>query len=106
MSLWDNPLGELRVPLTWAAAIALVVAVVAATAILLSDRRETFKAEATKIEKWGQSAGRYLKTVKLGDVAAKAKGFLGGVGDFVKNAWDSITRIRMKSCITVSNRPK
>ncbi len=46
MSLRDNSLGELKVPLTWAAAIALVVAVVAATAILLSDRRETFKAEA------------------------------------------------------------
>jgi rod shape-determining protein MreC len=46
VSLRDNPLGELRVPLTWAAAIALVVAVVAAVAILISDRRETFKAEA------------------------------------------------------------
>jgi rod shape-determining protein MreC len=46
VSLRDNPLGELKVPLTWAAAIALIVAVVAATAILLSDRRETFKAEA------------------------------------------------------------
>ncbi|WP_394764416.1 rod shape-determining protein MreC [Phenylobacterium sp.] len=46
MSFRDNPLGELKVPLTWAAAIALIVAVVAATAILLSDRRETFKAEA------------------------------------------------------------
>ena len=46
MSLRDNPLGELKVPLTWAAAIALVVAAVAAGAILISDRRETFKAEA------------------------------------------------------------
>lgn len=46
MSFRDNPLGELKVPLTWAAAIALVVAVIAATATLLSDRRETFKAEA------------------------------------------------------------
>ncbi len=46
MSFRDNPFGELKVPLTWAAAIALIVAVVAATAILLSDRRETFKAEA------------------------------------------------------------
>ena len=46
MSLRDNSLGELKVPLTWAAAIALVVAVIAATAILLSDRRETFRAEA------------------------------------------------------------
>jgi rod shape-determining protein MreC len=46
VSLRDNPLGELKVPLTWIAAVSLVVAVVAATAILLSDRRETFKAEA------------------------------------------------------------
>jgi rod shape-determining protein MreC len=46
VSLRDNPLGELKVPLTWAGAIALVVAGVAATAILLADRRETFKAEA------------------------------------------------------------
>ena len=46
MSLRDNPLGELKVPLTWAGAIALVVAAVAATAILIADRRETFKAEA------------------------------------------------------------
>jgi rod shape-determining protein MreC len=46
VSLRDNPLGELKVPLTWAGAIALVVAAVAATAILIADRRETFKAEA------------------------------------------------------------
>jgi rod shape-determining protein MreC len=46
VSLRDNPFGELKVPLTWAAAIALIVAAIAATAILLSDRRETFKAEA------------------------------------------------------------
>ena len=46
MSLRDNPLGELKVPLTWAAAIALIVAGVAAAALLLSDRRETFKSEA------------------------------------------------------------
>jgi len=46
VSLRDNPLGELRVPLTWAGAIALVVAAVVAIAVLVSDRRETFKAEA------------------------------------------------------------
>jgi rod shape-determining protein MreC len=44
--LRDNPLGELKVPLTWAAAIALVVAAVVAIAFLVSDRRETFQAEA------------------------------------------------------------
>ena len=46
MSLRDNPLGELKVPLTWAAAVALVVAAIVAVALLLSDRRETFQAEA------------------------------------------------------------
>ncbi len=46
MSLRDNPLGELKVPLTWAAAVALIVAAVVAVAFLVSDRRETFQAEA------------------------------------------------------------
>lgn len=46
MSLRDNPLGELKVPLAWTAAIALVVAAVVAVALLLSDRRETLRAEA------------------------------------------------------------
>lgn len=46
MSLRDSPLGELKVPLTWTAAVALIVAGVAATAVLLSDRRETFQGEA------------------------------------------------------------
>ena len=46
MSLRDNPLGELKVPLTWAAAVALIVAAVVAIAFLISDRRETFQAEA------------------------------------------------------------
>jgi len=46
VSLRDNPLGELKVPLTWAAAVALIVAAVVAIAFLISDRRETFQAEA------------------------------------------------------------
>ncbi|HSV02179.1 MAG TPA: rod shape-determining protein MreC, partial [Phenylobacterium sp.] len=46
MSLRDSPLGELKVPLTWTAAIAVIVAIVAVVAILVSDRRETFRSEA------------------------------------------------------------
>ncbi|WP_308238225.1 rod shape-determining protein MreC [Phenylobacterium sp. J367] len=46
MSLRDSPLGELKVPLAWTAAVAVIVAGVAATAVLMSDRRETFQAEA------------------------------------------------------------
>lgn len=46
MSLRESPLGELKVPLTWTAAVAVIVAIVAVVAILVSDRRDTFKTEA------------------------------------------------------------
>src|ERR1700758_2703011 len=46
MSLRDSQFGELKVPLTWTAAGALIVAAVIAIALLLTDRRETFRAEA------------------------------------------------------------
>jgi rod shape-determining protein MreC len=46
MSLRDNPLGELKVPLTWTAGIVFLVVLIAAVAILLSDRRETFDTDA------------------------------------------------------------
>jgi rod shape-determining protein MreC len=46
MSLRDSQFGELKVPLTWTAAVALIVAAVIAVALLMSDRRETFRAEA------------------------------------------------------------
>ncbi|WP_300574822.1 rod shape-determining protein MreC [Phenylobacterium sp.] len=46
MSLRDNPFGEIRVPLVWTAGVALIVAVVVAAALLLGDRRETFRNEA------------------------------------------------------------
>ena len=46
MSLRDNPLGELRVPLTWTAGIVFIVVMIASVAILLSDRREDFDTDA------------------------------------------------------------
>jgi rod shape-determining protein MreC len=46
MSFRDSQFGELKVPLTWTAAVALIVAAVIAVALLMSDRRETFRAEA------------------------------------------------------------
>jgi rod shape-determining protein MreC len=46
VSLRESPLGELKVPLTWTAAIAVIVAIVAVVAILVSDRRETFRSQA------------------------------------------------------------
>ncbi len=46
MAFREGPFGDLKVPLTWMAAVALIVAGVVATALLLSDRRETLKTEA------------------------------------------------------------
>ena len=46
MSLRDGPLGDIRVPLTWSAAAALVIAAIIAGALLFGDRRETMKAQA------------------------------------------------------------
>lgn len=42
MSLRDNPLGELKVPLTWTAGVVLIVVLIAAVALLLGERREDF----------------------------------------------------------------
>jgi rod shape-determining protein MreC len=42
----ESPLGELKVPLTWTAAVAVIVAAVIAVALLISDRRETLQDEA------------------------------------------------------------
>jgi len=46
MSYRDNPLGELRVPLTWTAGIVFLVVLIASVAVLLSDRREVFDTDA------------------------------------------------------------
>jgi rod shape-determining protein MreC len=90
VSLRDNPLGELKVPLTWAAAIALVVAVVAATAILLSDRRETFKAEAYGVSR--QASDKVLAPV--GDVLAAPGRWTGTGVDTVRDYFGAASENR------------
>jgi rod shape-determining protein MreC len=46
LSLRDGPFGDIRVPLTWSAAAALVIAAIIAAALLFSDRRDSMKAGA------------------------------------------------------------
>jgi rod shape-determining protein MreC len=90
VSLRDNPLGELKVPLTWTAAVALIVAAVVAIAFLVSDRRETFQAEA-------YGAGRRASDTVLapvGDVLA-TPGRWAGVGiDTVRGYFFAISENR------------
>ncbi|HEY3695191.1 rod shape-determining protein MreC [Phenylobacterium sp.] len=67
MAFRDNPLGELKVPLTWTAAVALIVAAIVAIAFLATDRRGSFQAEA------------YGASRKVGDaVAVPVGGVLAG----------------------------
>ena len=79
MSLRDNPFGELRVPLVWTAAVALVVAVVVAAALLLSDRRETFRNEAYGVPREVSDA---VVTPVSGVISAPLT-WLGQAGDYI-----------------------
>jgi rod shape-determining protein MreC len=51
--LRDSPFSDVKVPLAWTAALALVVLLVAAIALLVSDRRETFEQQAYGAAKQG-----------------------------------------------------
>jgi len=67
LSLRDGPLGDIKVPLTWTAALAVVVAIVAALALLLGDRRETMRSEAydatrKKVDQVAAPVGGVLST--------------------------------------------
>ena len=46
MSFRDSRFGEVKVPLAWTAAVALIVAGIIALALIMTDRRETFQADA------------------------------------------------------------
>jgi rod shape-determining protein MreC len=75
----DNPFGELKVPLAWTAAVALIVAIVVAVVLLLSDRRETFQSEA------------YGVTRQMGDaVAAPVTGALATPSEWVASGVDYV----------------
>ena len=79
MPLRDNPLGELKVPLAWTAGVALIVALVAALVLLLSDRRETFQTEA------------YGASRKVGDaIAAPVTGVLATPGRWIGDGVEGV----------------
>ena len=79
MSLRDGPIGAIRVPLTWTAAVALIVAIIAALAMLLGDRRETMRASAyDKVRKTADTV-----TAPVGSVLSAPVHWLGDTGDYI-----------------------
>ncbi|PVM91308.1 rod shape-determining protein MreC [Caulobacter endophyticus] len=81
MPFREGPLGDLKVPLTWTAAVALIVAVVIAVAFLLADRRETLQQQAYGVTR--QTVDTVAKPVS-GVIAAPGRWT--GVGvDAVRN---------------------
>ena len=51
MSFRDGPLTDLKVPLTWTAAVAVIIATVIVVALLVGDRRETVQGQAYGVTK-------------------------------------------------------
>ncbi|HXQ10838.1 MAG TPA: rod shape-determining protein MreC [Caulobacteraceae bacterium] len=49
MSLRDGPFQDIKVPLTWTAAVAVVVTAVIGVALVLGDRRETVQGHASEV---------------------------------------------------------
>lgn len=77
MPFREGPLGDLKVPLTWTAAVALIVAVVIAVAFLLADRRETLQQQAYGVTR--QTVDTVAKPVS-GVIAAPGRWTGVGVG--------------------------
>ena len=81
MPFREGPLGDLKVPLTWTAAVALIVAAVIAVAFLLADRRETLQEQAYGVTR--QTVDTVAKPVS-GAIAAPGRWT--GLGlDFVRS---------------------
>jgi rod shape-determining protein MreC len=76
LSLRDGPLGDVRPPILWLAAVALMVAVVAALALFLGGRREDARTEAYAVTR--QAADRVIAPVG-GVLAAPVRWLNGGV---------------------------
>ncbi len=90
MSLRDNPLGELRVPLTWTVGIVFVVVLIVSVTLLLSDRRETFDTDA-----YGQTrttTDRMLEPV--GEVLSAPGRWVGAGAEVVRGYFFAVSENR------------
>jgi rod shape-determining protein MreC len=90
VSLRDNPLGEIKVPLAWTAAVALVVAAVVAVAFLATDRRGVFQAEAYGVSRKAADA----VAAPVGGVLAGPIRWTGAGVDYVKGYFFAVSENR------------
>ena len=85
MSLRDGPFGDLRVPLTWTAGLAVILAVVAAVAFLAFDHRET-------VQPGPLDPARRMAEQAVAPVSAAAAAPVRWTGDvfgFISSYWDA-----------------
>ena len=90
MSLRDGPFGTLKVPLTWTAAVALIVAAVLALAFLLGDRRETLRASA--YDQVRRAADHVTRPI--GEGLSAPVGWARGAGDYIGSYIDAANENR------------
>ncbi|WP_269716902.1 rod shape-determining protein MreC [Caulobacter sp. NIBR2454] len=79
MALKEGQFGELKVPLTWTAAVALIVAGIVAVALLVNDRRETLQNQAYGVTRQA-----------VDTVAAPVSGAVSAPGRWTRSASDWI----------------
>lgn len=90
MSLRDGPFHDLKVPLTWTAAIALIVAVVIGAALLFGDRRETLQAQA-----YGATKSMTDTVARpVGEVLSTPVRWVGGAIDYVGDYFFAVSENR------------
>jgi len=101
LSLRDGPFGTVKVPLTWTAAVALIVAVVAALAFLLGDRRETLRASAyDQVRRATDQVTR-----PIGEGLSAPVGWVRGASDYVGSYIDAANENRrLKAQLATDDR--
>ncbi len=90
MALREGPFGDVKVPLAWTAAVALIVAAIAAFTLLANDRRETFKTEAYGAVRQANDS----VVAPAGRVLSAPVGWFKGAGAFIGSYWNAAAENR------------
>lgn len=90
MAYRDGPFENLKVPLTWTAAVVVVLALIAAGLLLLNDRRDNRTDEA-----YGPGRETFDKAAApVGGIFAAPVGWAGAVSDYIGDYWNAVEENR------------